>query len=61
LLIEGAELGSSEPAAAIMRGCDAVADDLDLICVATNAPIEAREGWQVIECGAAVALGEEDA
>lgn len=50
LLIEGAELGSGEPAYALMRG--AAAMDLDLVMVATNAAIEAPEGWNVVTCAA---------
>lgn len=52
LLIEGAELGSAEPAQAILRGCQSIADELDLVIVATNASIDAPDGWSTIECGA---------
>lgn len=55
LLIEGAELGAAEPAHAIMRGCLAIADQLDTVIVATNADIEPLEGWNVIRCGAKAA------
>lgn len=50
LLIEGAELGSGEPAYALMRG--AAAMDLDLVMVATNADIAVPEGWSVVRCEA---------
>ncbi len=52
LLIEAAELGAADPAQAVLRGCAAVAEDLDVIIVATNAGIAAPAEWNVITCAA---------
>ena len=48
LLVEGAELGPGEPIAAMLRGIEAVADDLDLVVVATNSPVEPGPAWSVV-------------
>lgn len=56
LLIEAAELGAAEPAQAVLRGCEAIAEDLDLVMVATNAEITAPDGWTTHRSGAATAV-----
>ena len=52
LLIEGAELGSGDPAQAVMRG--AAAMDLDLVMIATNANVEPVAGFVLHEVAAPV-------
>ena len=54
LLIEGAELGSGDPALAIMRG--AAAMPLDLVMVATNATVEPVAGFVLHEIGVVEAV-----
>lgn len=56
LLIEAAELGSADPAMQVLRGCEAIARHLDFVCVATNAPITAGDGWSVQHMDQASAL-----
>lgn len=51
LLIEAAELGSSEAAQAVLRGCEAVQEWFDHILVATCADIAAPEGGTCWICG----------
>lgn len=48
LLVEAAELGAGETADALLRGCEAVAGDLSLVCVATTAGVEPRPDWNVV-------------
>jgi len=54
LLVEAAELGAGEVAQALLRGCTAIAGELQVV-VATNAAIEPPEGWSVLRCGAETA------
>lgn len=46
LLVEAAELGAGDAAQAMLRGCAAVADEVQVI-LATNAEIGAPAGWTV--------------